>query len=245
MELFNKANNNFNKSKASSTNQSVRTGTASRTTNQSEQTSTTTYTMTTVEPPESIITNTSNKFKHMNCCACGSTNTNNKSLTFCKIPVTTIQVTDFAKNHKRLKYAKQQLRRKIYLQRFGLPLTNTNQKYLTFCSKHKLQLESFEASYKSTEGFRITTSEKLVFPKDMTASEISSTRANRMLIHSLPPKRKKPNNNTPEEIVVINTIGTTEATPKEPEDNTTDSDSLFEDNTTTDYSLVKKTKKTY
>jgi hypothetical protein len=79
------------------------------------------------------------------------------------------------------------LRRRIYLLRFGVP-TNTHQTYLTFCSKHRLQTETFDVEYKTLEGDKVTKACKFVVHVDSTAPSTAPTRASRLLVHSPPPK---------------------------------------------------------
>jgi hypothetical protein len=81
-------------------------------------------------------------------------------------------------------------RRRIFLQRLGMP-SNSNQKFLTYCSAHKLQTETFNISYRNSKGLRCNKQCKIVVPIDTLATKLPSTRANKNLIHSPPPIRPR------------------------------------------------------
>jgi hypothetical protein len=127
--------------------------------------------------------------KRMTCCVCNISNRLNSKLTFSKIPNTTIVITDKSTDSKRFQLAKENFRRKIYLHRLGIRSTNT--KYLTFCNSHAMQTEFFDIPYKTRGGQRVVMNTKLVVPKDLRAAMLPSTRANRLLIYSPPPRRKR------------------------------------------------------
>jgi hypothetical protein len=92
--------------------------------------------------------------KRMFCCSCMATNRMDPSLPFLKIPRTTIKITDKTTDYRRLCYYTEQMRRKLYCQRLGVPITNRDRQYLTFCSLHQLQSECIDIAYRKQDGTR-------------------------------------------------------------------------------------------
>jgi hypothetical protein len=127
--------------------------------------------------------------KRMTCCACAVTNRSDVFATFTKVPKTTIVINEKSSYNKRFQFHRETFRRKVYLNRFGLTLTNKNETNLTFCSHHQLQSEMFEFPWKNSNGKRMVTDCKLVVPVNVGIAALVPTRANRLIIHSPPPKR--------------------------------------------------------
>jgi hypothetical protein len=126
--------------------------------------------------------------KRMYCCSCHVTNRIDPSLTFLKIPKTTINILPKTTDDKRLKYYTEHLRRKLYCQRLAVPITKRDRQYLTFCSLHQLQSECVDVNYKKQDGTRETVSVKVTLPVDVTAPTVPSTRSNKLLISTPPPR---------------------------------------------------------
>jgi hypothetical protein len=127
----------------------------------------------------------------MPCCVCTATNRTNEALTFSKVPKTSIEISSRSTDEKRFQYYRETFRRKIFLQRFCIPVANHKQTYLSYCSLHKMPSELFQIAWKNSPGEKQMKSCKLVVPKDVYASALPTTRASRMMIHSPPPKRKR------------------------------------------------------
>jgi hypothetical protein len=135
-----------------------------------------------------------NPVKRMFCCSCHATNRMDPTLTFLKIPKTTIKLTSKTNDFRRLQYYMEHLRRKLYCQRLGVLIVNRDRQYLTFCSLHKLQSECIDVTYKKKDGTRETINVKVTLPEDPQAPIVPSTRAKKQLISSPPPRgrsRKK------------------------------------------------------
>jgi hypothetical protein len=152
--------------------------------------------------------------------------------TFSKIPTTSIHINDRSTDEKRLIYNSEVHRRKIFLQRLGLP-SNSQQKFLTYCSGHKLQTETFTISYRGSNGLRCNKTCKLVVPVDTCAPKLPSTRANKSLIHSPPPIRPQKINyeiNSTTDIDTISAISVISDNASSSQATETDEESRNDDN---------------
>jgi hypothetical protein len=130
--------------------------------------------------------------KRMTCCACHRSNRNNPTLTFSKVPNTLINITGSSSDDKRFQYQRESMRRKIFLQRLRIHCKNNNSTYLTYCSTHTLQTETFIVEYKNRRGNKVSQTCKLVVPIDVYAPTLQPTRSSRLLVHSPPPKPIRP-----------------------------------------------------
>ena len=115
------------------------------------------------------------KSKRMSCCVCKRTNSVDVDAVFTRIPtLRRAKLQPNTKDHIRQTYYKNQHRRNVYLERFGLK-SKKEKKYLVYCDNHKIVKEIFNnVPWVDKNGTKKTLNNiKIVVPKPFDERELN------------------------------------------------------------------------